>query len=426
MPAKNGVDGTLYSYPNNPRAQLIQIAAQYGGSDVKLCPKFEFGVTNKSADFTAKFPFGQVPAFESSAGCLNDTMAIASFVGGSDLRGNDEFTRATITQYMNMAETQLFPAACQVLYPCWGLMPNNKNVVNKGHANIKSFMTVLDKHLLDRTYLVGESVTLADLTLAVYMRDLYNMMFDEAARNQYVNVTRWFTTIINQDEVLRILGETSLCVKPAQFDAKLFQQNNPKPQKNAGKKDQSPAKKEAAKKPEPKKEEAKPAAAEPPKEKKKAPFSDLPKPKLIMDTFKKHYWNDSTEVIMKYFDENFVDGEWSVWKVEYKYDSDLIKTTRTNNLVKGMFQRLESMKKYAFGLMYIFGPAGDQKLAGIWLGRGGNNFFYEDDNWTVDIENFNCTKLDMNKPEEKGLWTKFIAGDVNDWEGREFDKDHIF
>ena len=41
-----------------------------------------------------------------------------------------------------------------------------------------------------------------------------------------------------------------------------------------------------------------------------------------------------------------------------------------------MFQRLESMKKYAFGLMYIFGGEGDQRLAGIWLGRGGNNFFY--------------------------------------------------
>ena len=41
-----------------------------------------------------------------------------------------------------------------------------------------------------------------------------------------------------------------------------------------------------------------------------------------------------------------------------------------------MYQRLESMKKYAFGLMYVFGDAGDQRLAGIWLGRGGKNFFY--------------------------------------------------
>ena len=43
-------------------------------------------------------------------------------------------------------------------------------------------------------------------------------MFDEATRNTYVNVTRWFDTIMHQDEVVRILGETPLCVKPAQFD----------------------------------------------------------------------------------------------------------------------------------------------------------------------------------------------------------------
>ena len=45
-------------------------------------------------------------------------------------------------------------------------------------------------------------------------------IFDEAKRNSFTNVTRWFTTIVNQDEVLRILGPTSLCEKPAQFDGR--------------------------------------------------------------------------------------------------------------------------------------------------------------------------------------------------------------
>ena len=40
---------------------------------------------------------------------------------------------------MNMAETQLYPAACQVLYPCWGLMPNNKNV---SFLNILVFLVI--------------------------------------------------------------------------------------------------------------------------------------------------------------------------------------------------------------------------------------------------------------------------------------------
>merc|ERR1719210_771195 len=74
----------------------------------------------------------------------------------------------------------------------------------------------------------------------------------------------------------------------------------------------------------PKKEESKPAA-EAPKKEKKVPFSTLPPAKLSMDQFKRHYWNDDTKVIMKYFDDNFVEGEWSIWKVEYKYQSELKK-----------------------------------------------------------------------------------------------------
>lgn len=417
MPAKNGVDGTLYTYPNNPRASLIQISAQYGSSDVKLASGFEFGVTNLSADFTAKFPFGKVPAFESSEGCLFDTMAIASLVGGPAMRGSDEFTRAQITQWMNVAELELFPNACQVLYPCWGLMPNNKNVVNKAKENLKGFMTALNQLIESRTYLVGEQVTLADLTLAMYMRDLYMSIFDAPQRETFGNVTRWFNTIMAQSEVVRVVGQTALCEKPAQFDAKLFAANHPKTPKQAA------PKKEQAPKAEAKKEAAAEAPKPPPKKK---PFSHLPAPKLCLDTFKRMYWNDSTEEIMKYFDENFVEGEYSVWRVDYKYNDELTKIFMTNNLVKGMMQRLETFRNFAFGLMYIFGKNDANEIHGVWLGRGAGNPFYEDENWQTDIESYDCAKLDMSNPQDKALFVKWLSAGFDDWNGNVFYEDHIF
>ena len=54
------VSGTLYTYPGNYRAQKIQIAAAYSGADVKVATEFEFGVTNASDAFLAKFPMGKV------------------------------------------------------------------------------------------------------------------------------------------------------------------------------------------------------------------------------------------------------------------------------------------------------------------------------------------------------------------------------
>ena len=66
----------------------------------------------------------------------------------------------------------------------------------------------------------------------------------------------------------------------------------------------------------------------------------------------RHYWNDETPVVMKYFDENFVDGDWSVWTVEYKYQNELKKITNTNNLIKGW----ELILSFVF-LMLFFSPS---------------------------------------------------------------------
>ena len=57
------VSGTLYTYPGNYRSQKIQIAAAYSGADVKVASDFEFGVTNASDVFLAKFPMGKVGGF---------------------------------------------------------------------------------------------------------------------------------------------------------------------------------------------------------------------------------------------------------------------------------------------------------------------------------------------------------------------------
>ena len=48
--------------------------------------------------------------------------------------------------------------------------------INKAKDNLSKFMTNLNKFLESRTYLVGETVTLADLTLALDFRDLFSMV----------------------------------------------------------------------------------------------------------------------------------------------------------------------------------------------------------------------------------------------------------
>jgi len=416
MPSVSGVTGTLYTYPDNFRAQLILIAAEYGSSKLTVAP-FEHG--NLSQDFLTKFPFGQCPAFEDLQVHLFETMAIASYVGSDALRGSSVSASAQITQWCNTADQRVLPSACQWLYPCYGLMPNNKNVITKAKESIKSFMATLNALLESKTYLVGEYVSLADLALAMYMRGLYTTVMDAEFIAAFGNVTRWFTTIMNQPEVLRVLGVTELCVKPAQFDAKLFNINNPKTPKAAAPKKEAakPAAKPAA--------EAAPAAEVAKPAPKKKPFDQYPKSEMNMDDFKRIYWNESTEALSAYLAEKWVDGEWTAWKCCYKYPLEQ-RTFKTNNLVMGMIQRLEGLRKFGFGLMYVFGDNDKNTVHGVWLCRGDKNPFMECEDWQTDIVSYELTQLDMKVADDKKVFYDFLAGTVDDYKGMPFVKDHIF
>lgn len=56
-----------------------------------------------------------------------------------------------------------------------------------------------------------------------------------------------------------------------------------------------------------------------------------------MVSYLRLYWNQPTEEIMAYFNENFVDGDWSIWKIEYKENEKLQTPAMVNSLMKGVF-----------------------------------------------------------------------------------------
>merc|ERR1711931_420351 len=102
--------GTLYTYPNNFRAHKCLIAAEYSGKDVTQ-GKFCAGVTEKSAEFLAKFPMGKVPAYSDSNVNLNETNAIAYHLSNETLKGGENMTH--VLNWMSFADS--FGASCMHL-----------------------------------------------------------------------------------------------------------------------------------------------------------------------------------------------------------------------------------------------------------------------------------------------------------------------
>jgi elongation factor 1-gamma len=138
-----------------------------------------------------------------------------------------------------------------------------------------------------------------------------------------------------------------------------------KPDKEAAK----PAKKEKEQDDEEAGDETDDVYANEPKQ--KDPFADMPKTSFNMDEFKRVYSNEDTaEKAIPYFWKNFDKENCSIWFCEYKYPEDLTQVFMTCNLVSGFFQRLDKLRKNAFGSMCVFGENNNNTIAGIWFWRG--------------------------------------------------------
>merc|ERR1712180_490525 len=212
--------GVLYTYQGSFRAAKILIAAEYSGTQVTVDKSFEFGKTNTSEAFLKKFPLGRVPAYEAGNVCLHETDSIAWFVANEQLRGKTNVDQALVNQYVAFSNNEITPSACTWTFPTLGFKQYNKQETENAKEHLKKCFTMLNNLLLNRTFLVGERVTLADISLCCDLVMLYRQVLDPKFREPYGNLNRWFVTCINQPEFKKLLGDIKLCETMAQFDNK--------------------------------------------------------------------------------------------------------------------------------------------------------------------------------------------------------------
>jgi len=421
--------GTLYTYPNNYRAYKALIAAQYSGSKVTVDPSFEFGKTNQTDEFLKKFPTGQVPAFETTSGdCIFDSNAIAYAVANEALRGKSSLQQSQVLMWIQFSESELLQPITQLVFPVMGLTPMNKSAQTKATAAIKSRLAVLNDHLKSKTFMVGERISLADIVLTCTLLRLYEYIMDSDFGKPYPHVHRWFNTIINQEKVKSVIVEFKRCDKMGAFDLNKFKEMQAK--LGLGKDDskkEKPAKapKEAAPKKETKKEAPKEEAA-PPAPKPKDPLDALPAGSFNMDDFKRFYSNNDEDKSVPYFWEKFDKENYSIWFGEYSFKEDLSKIFMTCNLVGGMFQRLEKLRKNAFASVCVFGKDNDNTISGVWVWRGHDLAFTLSEDWQIDYESYSWKKMDPDTDETKKMVDNYFKWVGEDSEGRAFNQGKIF
>jgi len=397
----------LYTYESNPRTQKVLIAAKYAGVNVEVVTN----VDTKSADFLKKNPTGKVPVLETDKGTISESNAIARYIareGKPEFYGKSNIETALVDQWIDFAASEIELASYAWLFPIQGVIPNNHQATKKAQEDIKKVLSILDNHLLPRTYLVGNYVTLADVAVATALLQLYQLVLDPTFRKEFVNTNRWFVTIVNQPEVKAVLGEVKLSEKAA-VAAAAPKEKKEKPVKEAAKPQQPKQEKKEEKKPADDGEEEEEDYEKEDKGKKN-PLDLLPKSSLVLDEWKRMYSNNDTRTVAAPWFWNNLDKEgYSLWWCEYKYNAELTKVFMTSNLIGGFFQRLEKLHKYAFGSMIIFGEEPQLTVSGVWLFRGQE--IPEDMKACDDTEHYEWKRVDTNSEAEKKLVEDYFAWD---------------
>ena len=253
---------------------------------------------------------------------------------------------------------------------------------------------------------------------------------DASVRAQIPNVIRHLETIVNQPGLKEIFGEIPYAEKALQYV--------PPPKE---KKEVKPAAAPAPKAEKPKKEVEEEEDDGIPRDEPKAknPLDSLPKSSFNLEDWKRAYSNKDTRGAggsLEWFYEKSVLSyllilEWanliasrsydaegfSVWRVDFKYNTELTQTFMSSNQIGGFFNRLEASRKYLFGSMGVLGQTNDSVISGALIARG------QDIKPVVDVapdwESYEYKRLDLSNADDKAYFEAALAWDL-DIEGKKW------
>ena len=130
----------------------------------------------------------------------------------SGLYGQTPFQQAKCDEWMAWNQFT-FSAASMAMYGVFGHKEIGAPVFNETVKNLKTNMMTLNKYLDGKYYLVGDSVTIADVMVASYLIIPFQTIFDGGYRKAIPHVTEWFERMVSLPSFVKSVGYVKLSEK---------------------------------------------------------------------------------------------------------------------------------------------------------------------------------------------------------------------
>ncbi|HEY0465747.1 MAG TPA: glutathione S-transferase family protein [Polyangiaceae bacterium] len=195
----------LYYNPLSPNVRRVRLTAAVLGIELeeKLLD-FSKG-EHKSPEYLALNPNGAVPTLVDGDFVLTESRSIMQYLASkkpeSGLLPRDEAARADVTRWQFWDASHFLPqlgtlAFERMIKGMVGLGDPDSAKINDALGNFRRFAAVLNQRLSGKQYVVGNSLTLADLTLAsslMYAKQV------EVPVAEFPNIEGWLARITALD-----------------------------------------------------------------------------------------------------------------------------------------------------------------------------------------------------------------------------------
>jgi glutathione S-transferase len=191
----------LYHNPMSPNVRRVRLTAAVLGIDLEE-KRLDFAKgEHKNPEYLALNPNGAVPTLVDGDYVLTESRAIMQYLASkkpeSGLLPRDEAARADVTRWQFWDASHFSPhlaalAFERLLKGMMGMGDPDARKIEEALGNFRRFGAVLNKRLDGKPYVVGNALTVADLTLAS------SMMYAQRAEvpvAEFPNVQSWFARI---------------------------------------------------------------------------------------------------------------------------------------------------------------------------------------------------------------------------------------
>lgn len=195
----------LYDFLPSGNGYKVRLTLRWLGTPFEYREVDVLKRESRTPSFLAMNPFGQIPVLQLDDGTfLRESTAICAYLAeGTPLFPQDKLTRARILEWMGFEQTHIdgviSRARFRRMFP--KAIPTREEEFDAWLAEGHDALRVLEAHLGDREFLVGNGFTLADIALYAYTHVAADGGFDLA---RYGALRAWFSRVQAQHGFLPI------------------------------------------------------------------------------------------------------------------------------------------------------------------------------------------------------------------------------